>query len=84
MAAAETLSVPLPDRTSPSLQELVGTSHSTPTWLDPERFLRPDFDPEVAVLDLRRYVSSVRLLLHVDHVASSPVMSAGALDYFAL
>ncbi len=40
-----------------SLQDLLGSSHSLPVWLNPERFLQPDFDPEVAVLDLRRYVS---------------------------
>ena len=53
MAAAEA-------PTSPSLQELIGNASSIPAWLDPERFLRPDFDPELAVLDLRRFVSSIR------------------------
>ena len=63
MAAADAASVALPERPSPSLQELIGTSHATPPWLDPERFLQPDFDPEVAVLDLRRYVSPIPWIL---------------------
>ena len=55
MAAAE---APM----SPSLQELIGNANSIPTWLDPERFLLPDFDPELAVLDLRRFVSPIRVV----------------------
>ena len=54
MTASDALSA----GSGPSLQDLLGKSHSLPTWLDPERFLSSDFDPELAVLDLRRHVSA--------------------------
>ncbi len=35
---------------------LLGTD-GLPVWLNPDRFLLADFDPEACVTDLRRYVS---------------------------
>ena len=54
----------------PSLRDLLGGSNTLPTWLDAERFLQPDFDPELTVLDLRRFVSC---LLFPSFVSSLPL-----------
>ena len=42
-----------------SSEELLGKAgHGLPLWLNPEKFLDDDFDPDKTVAELRRYVSA--------------------------
>lgn len=51
-----------PAAISPEVAELLGKggtrAQGLPVWLNPDRFLQEDFDPEEAVADLRRYVGA--------------------------
>ena len=52
-----------------ALDALLGKGTGLPAWLDPEAFLKPDFDADAFVADLRRYVSqavSVKVACTVD------------------
>lgn len=42
-----------------ALDALLGKGAGLPAWLDPEAFLKSDFDADAYVADLRRYVSAM-------------------------
>ena len=47
------------EKEAAEMADLLGKSASLPVWLNPDKFLAPDFDDEACVADLRRYVSSL-------------------------